>query len=501
MSLKPDAKAPTVWSIGGSDSCGGGGIQADLKTITALGAHTCTVVTAITAQNSFEVTGIQPCHPEMIELQLRTLQKDFPPYAIKTGMLAHGQNVQILANYLKEHPTQIVCDPVLLSSSGTALIDQEGLRLLREKIFPLVTVLTPNILEAETLVGYPLKSARDYERAGEDLMSMGVNSVLIKGGHSTGPICQDYWASPTGSAWLSLERQNLSRNPRGQVRGTGCTLASAIATAIAFGFDGLDAAVIGKAYVSQALDTPILPSILGHAWPVSEKYFPRLSRLCSESSEKPCAMPQAFASCGPKPLGFYPILDRSDWLKRLLPLGVSTAQLRIKDLNGYALEREIQNAVQLAKTYNCRLFINDYVDLALKAGAYGVHLGQEDLDLISHSEAILKKLLESGLRLGISTHSYAEIARAHALRPSYIAIGPIFPTTLKIMRFSPQGIQAFRTWRNLVNYPLVAIGGITLETANTLIQAGANGIAAVSDITKNADPESRTQEWLNLTGF
>lgn len=201
----------------------------------------------------------------------------------------------------------------------------------------------------------------------------------------------------------------------------------------------------------------------------------------------------AFPDCGPSPLGFYPIVDSTAWLERLLPLGVTTAQLRNKNLQGEELENEIRAAIVLGRKYNCRLFINDYWELAIKHSAYGVHLGQEDLDT-----ADLQAIACARLRLGISTHDLAEVERAQKIQPSYYAIGPIFETTLKKMKAAPQGVAAIKKWRAMLIGPLVAIGGITLERAPEILAAGTDGIAIVSDITQNASPELRTKAWLNL---
>jgi thiamine-phosphate diphosphorylase len=181
------------------------------------------------------------------------------------------------------------------------------------------------------------------------------------------------------------------------------------------------------------------------------------------------------------------------WLERLLPLGVTTIQLRVKDLPPAALNQEIAAAVALAKGYGARLFINDHWQLAIEHGAYGVHLGQEDMTTASRVT-----LLRAGLRLGLSTHSFSEAATALAWRPSYIALGPVFPTTAKVMPFAPQGVARLRQWCRMVGCPVVAIGGIRLEQAPSLIEAGASGIAVISDILSHAQPEQRGREWLKV---
>lgn len=200
-----------------------------------------------------------------------------------------------------------------------------------------------------------------------------------------------------------------------------------------------------------------------------------------------------FLECGATPLGLYPVVDSVDWIKKLLPLGISTIQLRIKDKAADQLEKEIAKAVEVAEHYKARLFINDYWPLAIKYKAYGVHLGQEDLD-----SADLEKILKAGLRLGVSTHSLFEIDRILPIRPSYLAFGPIFPTSSKAMPFVPQGITKLAHWVDQLNYPVVAIGGINQERLAGILETGVSGIAMISAITQAADPLFAAKEMMDL---
>ncbi len=202
--------------------------------------------------------------------------------------------------------------------------------------------------------------------------------------------------------------------------------------------------------------------------------------------------PIIFPDCGALDLGLYPVVDRSQWLELILPLGVNTIQLRIKDKQGSVLEKEIEQSIYVAKKYNARLFINDYWELAIRYGAYGVHLGQDDL-----TTANIKRIHEAGLRLGISTHSYSELARAYQYRPSYLALGPIYATNSKIMAFPPQGIANLKRWKHLLkDYPLVAIGGINIENISDVMSTGVNGIALISAITQAQYPIQMTKNLL-----
>lgn len=200
-----------------------------------------------------------------------------------------------------------------------------------------------------------------------------------------------------------------------------------------------------------------------------------------------------FPDCGLEPLGLYPIVDSVAWAQQLLPLGITTIQLRIKNKNEAELAAAIQQSVVLAQQFQARLFVNDYWQLAIQHGAYGVHLGQEDLD-----QADIKAIYQAGLRLGISTHSVAEVARACELQPSYIAFGPIYPTTSKPMAFGPQGVEQLRDWRKILNYPLVAIGGINKERLPDVLATGVDGVALISAITQAEKPLEAARELLKI---
>lgn len=193
-------------------------------------------------------------------------------------------------------------------------------------------------------------------------------------------------------------------------------------------------------------------------------------------------------------LGLYPVVDSVEWIERLLHVGVRTLQLRIKDKTDAQVREDIQHAIALGKQHNARLFINDYWQLAIELGAYGVHLGQEDLDI-----ADLFAIQKAGLRLGISTHDERELAIAKSLRPSYIALGHIFPTTTKVMPSSPQGLETLKAMvESTPDYPTVAIGGISLERVPDIVATGVGGVALVSAITKADDWLSTTKTLLSL---
>src|SRR4030088_434122 len=196
----------------------------------------------------------------------------------------------------------------------------------------------------------------------------------------------------------------------------------------------------------------------------------------------------------PYPDRFYPVVDSVAWVARLAALGVGTVQLRAKDLDDSQSLQLVSDPLAVTKGTPTKIVVNDYWRAAVVAGAKHLHLGQEDL-----AGADLKAIRDAGLTLGISTHDDAELETALRADPDYIALGPIFPTTLKSMRFAPQGIPKITEWKKRIGaIPLVAIGGIKLEQAAAIFAAGADSIAVVSDVTQHADPDARVRAWLQI---
>lgn len=192
--------------------------------------------------------------------------------------------------------------------------------------------------------------------------------------------------------------------------------------------------------------------------------------------------------------GFYPVVDSFDWVARLLPIGVKTIQLRIKDESETEdVRRQIGDALELSKKHDCQMVINDYWQVALEYGAEFIHLGQEDLD-----DADRAQIEDSGVKLGISTHTPDELTRALDWPHDHIALGPVYETTLKKMIYSPQGLERVGIWRQKIDCPLIGIGGINLERAPGVLAAGADVIAVVTDVVFNPNPEARVEQWLEM---
>lgn len=192
---------------------------------------------------------------------------------------------------------------------------------------------------------------------------------------------------------------------------------------------------------------------------------------------------------------FYPIFDSTDWLRRLLPHGIKLVQLRIKDVDEATLRAEITAARDLCRAAGCTLVINDHWQLAIDLGCDWLHLGQEDLDV-----ADMKAIRRAELKVGLSTHDRDELDRAMGHAPDYVALGPIYPTILKKMEWHQQGVEKLTEWKTLIgDTPLIAIGGMSTDRAKGAFEAGADVVAAVTDITLNADPEARVRDWIRAT--
>ena len=238
----------TVLTIAGSDSGGGAGIQADIKTIMANGCYAMSAITALTAQNTMGVTGIQETTPEMLALQLDAVFTDIRPDAIKIGMVASEKLIRVIADKLKEYQAEhVVVDTVMVSTSGHRLIDEDAIGALKECLLPIAEVITPNIPEAEVLTGFDIRTAEDMEKAAEKICETYHCSVLLKGGHQV-HTANDILCSEAGKVWFNGKRID---NPN--THGTGCTLSSAIASNLANNMPLREAVGAAKEYISAAL--------------------------------------------------------------------------------------------------------------------------------------------------------------------------------------------------------------------------------------------------------
>lgn len=492
---------PLVLNFSASDSAGLAGMAMDIRSQSALGVHGLSVVTANTAQNNESVISLNAVADRVFDEQLLAVG-ELPFKAIKIGLLGSEyqcEKISALLAHISKKKIPVVLDPVLGSSSGASFSKEALVKTLLSSLLPVATLLTPNIIEAEALTGLSIRSHDDIVKAAQQLLAMGPKAVLIKGGHfqsSNADRVEDYFSDGDRSFWLSSPKVESPNS-----RGTGCALSSAIASALALGYSLYDAVVIGKMAISQGLrqsyalenaSSELGESNKKYKGPVNITHFPDEQIDLPFLTQTPvCSVGESFTACNKPLLGLYPVVDSAKWIETLAASGVSTIQLRVKGLDSPALEQEIIEAIRLAKKYQLRLFINDYWRLAIQYGAYGVHLGQEDLDA-----ADIQQIQQAGLRLGISTHCHYEVARAHAYQPSYIACGPVYHTKTKDMPWVPHGIEGLSYWRKVLQYPLVAIGGINRERFNGIAVSGVDSVAMITAITLANDPLKTAQDFV-----
>ena len=552
-------RPPIVYTIAGSDSGGGAGIQADLHAIHTLGGHGCSAITCLTAQNSVGVSDVHVPPPSVLQAQLDALVSDLPPRAIKIGMLGTNELIQKVASFvrqLRERRQQkgddgvvwVVLDPVMISTSGHRLLQDDAQQSMIRELFPLVDLVTPNKYEAEALLGRSLDTVADVERGARELLDLGARAVLVKGGHTflqadgTDAHAQDYFlssgdgedekeeaaSSPTGEPRLCDGTRGVwLRSPRydtPHTHGTGCTLSAALASALARGsaerslpaherrgawssLRMVDACCIAKAYVTAGIAQSVQlgqgPGPVVHTgFPSSSEHYPSLAVDPQvEDPAFPRMRPFSQASDDADRSGdpalpilgrILPIVDSLEWVERLCQIdGVTDVQLRVKgETNPSRIEQLVRDCQDKCSTRGVRLWVNDHWRAAAAVGCFGVHVGQEDL-LKCFEEGGLQVLRERNIALGVSTHSFAELSAALAVKPSYISLGPVFATDSKAVQFDPQGLETVSMWRQLIpsNVPLVAIGGIgDPAIAQRVRQAGADCVAVIGAVTRANDP-------------
>lgn len=461
---------PVLWSVAGLDSGGGAGLSADQRAADAFGAHLCPVAAALTAQNTVAVQRVDAVRLPLFEAQLDALQDDLPPQAVKTGLLGSAEQVRRLARRVDQlrasGPLPLVVDPVLRATTGAALADGALLQAVRRWLLPRASLLTPNRREALALLDLPPDDPTPSPWLAAALRALGAGAVLITGGDDGGPWSCDWLDTPHAQGWLSLPRVDTPHH-----HGTGCTLASGAAAAMALGWVAADATVLGKMLTTHALRHA---RAVGHgAGPViglagfgsDPTLLPWLSLEASPSGPGTTALPSTTAPRRPPAPGVYAIVESARRVERCIAAGAAMVQLRIKTGDGAGmppgLREELAQAIEAGRRAGCPVVINDHWQLALALGAQALHLGQEDLlALDADGHRTLAAARATGVSLGVSTHSLWELCRARSLQPDLIACGPVWPTATKAMPWHPQGLDNLAWWSAMAGSPVVGIGGI-----------------------------------------
>ncbi len=489
-------KPACLLTIAGHDPSSGAGLSADMAAAHALGVPCCSAITALTVQNSQGVSAVHPVLPKIMQAQVEALLADMPIVAIKIGMIGSRAMVSRLVTILADVDVPIVLDTVFKASIGENLLDTGARLMFTTRLLPMATLITPNIPEAEQLTGLTIDSREQQLAAAEALLSMGAKAVLLKGGHFADALAADLLLE-RGKAPVWLIAPTIESY---HSHGSGCVLASSIAAGLVQGLSLVAAVVQAKARVHGGIaHSHVLGQGVGAVapwgWQPNSAHFPWLV-----VGDCPSGLPKAFPPMM-QSMGLYPIVATADALMPLLQAGCRTLQLRVKSDDVAWVQANIQQAVRLCADYaDSQLFINDHWHVAIEAGAFGVHLGQEDWQALSDADKDV--LRASGLRLGLSTHNLAEMAFAHAARPSYIAIGPLFGTTSKQVEHAAVGLDNLRAWVGWLvpAYPVVTIGGIEAKDIAAVKACGVDGIAVIGAVKAHSDEqvEGKTKQLIAL---
>lgn len=508
---------PVIWSVAGNDSGGGAGLSADLRAAAAFGVHLCPVVAALTAQNSHAVTRVQVVAPDFLDAQLAALAEDMPPVVIKSGLLGSAENVAVLTGWVdrlrEQAPVALVVDPVLSATSGgVAFADEALIAAYRAKLLPRATLVTPNLDEARSLVGAAVDDgAQALARA---LQRTGADAVVVTDGSGAGSRLNarrlqqscDWMATPYASGWLALPRLQTFHT-----HGTGCTFSGSAASALALGFGVADALVLAKLATRFALARSHEagggrgPVCLQPGFAAVPEWLPSLTW----GEELPIDPAGNARGRGHPPLregghtGLYAVVDSEARVQQVLQAGARTVQLRIKrpaaEGAGWqaSLREALAHALAACRQADATLVVNDHWQPALElAGSdsrgLAVHLGQEDL--LALTVAQRARLLDSGVPLGISSHSLWELARTRGMAPWYVACGPVWPTLTKDMPWRPQGLDNLAWWVRMAGVPVVAIGGVLeYEQATEAARSGAAAVCVVRGLGQ--DPAQSWPQW------
>ncbi len=465
---------PSVLTIAGSDPSGGAGIQADLRVFAALDVVGLSAVTALTVQNS---QGVQSCHPvpaELLAAQIESILTDSAVRAVKIGMLGGAAQVRTVAAMLRRFdPPYVVLDPVLASTGGVPLLDEDGIRALLEELLPLCTVVTPNIPEAHTLTGIaPNQDFLDLSLA-QRLFELGAKAVLIKGGHaspgSDDALVDTLFVRGEGAVRLAGKRVQTPHT-----HGTGCLHASAIAACLAKGISLRDAAGYAQTLVSDALAVPVVAG-RGRGYP----------DVAGAVASGRTADNRTHAHRLSLLRGLYVLtdpdlrLDRTpeQIMQEALEGGARIVQLRDKRLSTSELITLARRLNAQARAAGALFIVNDRVDVALASGADGVHLGPGDMH-----PADARRLLGPNKVVGVSI-STVEEALPIAPFASYLGVGAIYGSKTKTDAGAAIGTERIREIKHAFpEHPLVAIGGIDQSNIKAVRQAGADAAAVISAV-------------------
>jgi hydroxymethylpyrimidine kinase/phosphomethylpyrimidine kinase/thiamine-phosphate diphosphorylase len=484
---------PKVLLISGSDSGGGAGMQADIKTCVACHAFPLNTVTAVTSQNSHGVHDIHTVPAKQIRSQIRAVESDIGFSCIKIGMLGSVENVKAVAEevqHLRQQRSQwtpLVVDPVLISSSGSALATQGLESALKEHIFPISTIITPNIPEASALLGgMTIDSVEAMKTAATVLYAMGPQYVLIKGGHLNDSSRHAVDVLYDGKIITEFSKPLLQCE---NTHGTGCSLSSAIASYIAAGDSVVEAVEKAKHFVWRAMERSSGLLIgTGRQKAMNITHTVHDWMACYSSDRVPNDIDLTlYAVSSPNTTS----ADKTDeeilqQVESVIQGGATVIQIRDKVSEGGRLTRIVSKVVKLCRPHGVKVIVNDRVDVCLAADACGVHVGQNDIDA-----RVVRKMVGPDKILGVSCKTVELALKAQRDGADYLGCGAVFDTPTKDSRRI--GFDGVRKIKKSVQIPVVAIGGIDASNAAETIQnTGCDGVAVVRAIFDATDIQKST---------
>lgn len=471
-------------------------MQADLKTFSALGVYGTTAITAVTVQNTQSVKYVHTLPPQVVYDQIVGVMEDLCVDAVKIGMVNDADTLDAIVRALSERkPKFLVVDPVMVSTSGCALMQPDALAIMKERLLPMADLVTPNLPEAWTLAG----TDTSVDDAAQKILRLGVKALLIKGGHAEGKTKTDYLYINNGGGVMRVEFTSETVETK-NTHGTGCTLSSAIAAFAARGCGLEDAVRKAKDYLTGALKAGADVVVgKGHG-PVCHFFKP-----ASGQADKQADCLQVVTDCNPSNLvclstrlssavnlqfitHFTEKYSYADSAMIALEGGCRWIQLRMKDADEAEIERVARLVLPECRRRGAVFVIDDHVDLALRVGADGVHLGKNDMPV---SEA--RRLAGADFVIGGTANTFEDVQKLAAQGADYIGCGPFRFTTTKKKLAPMLGIEGYKRIlsqmkRCGIALPLVAIGGITCGDIPQLMAAGVSGIALSGSVLRAENP-------------
>ena len=529
----------TALSIAGSDPSGGAGLQADLKTFSALGVYGATAITAVTVQNTVGVKYVHALPPQVVYDQIVTVMEDIMPDAVKIGMVNDAETLDAIVRALTLHrPRFLVVDPVMVATSGCALMQADALQVMEERLLPMADIVTPNLPEAWTLAG----TDSSVDEAAQAILRLGVKALLIKGGHAEGTTKTDYLYVSYDDGVKRTEFSSATVDTF-NTHGTGCTLSSAIAAMLARGHGMEEAVRQAKMYLTEALKAgadvvvghghgPIChfyddAVIRSYGYKVIRSYGYKVIRssgsevIRSSGSEvirssgykvirssgykvirsnRKTVKPNNLKTLKSKLQFITHFTDRYSYLDSAMMAlegGCQWIQLRMKDADEAEIERTARQILPECRRRGAVFIIDDHVELVKRVGADGVHLGKNDMPV---DEA--RRILGDEFIIGGTANTFEDIQRLAAQGADYIGCGPFRFTTTKKNLAPMLGIEGYENIVSLmkthgINLPIVAIGGITYDDIPQVMATGVTGIALSGSVLRADNPVEEMKRMVN----